>query len=387
MRILFIHTFYTLKGGEDAVFENEMLEMSRTGHAVEALIFSNEKFSIFKLLSLPFNIFAYRQTRERIRSFRPDIVHIHNFHFAASPSVIRAIGKEGIPCVMTLHNFRLICPSATLFHRNTLYLFSLKQKFPWTAVFDGVYRNSVLITFWLSLSNWMNRLSNTWKIVDQFIIPNRYASKLFEASAPAIFKNRITVKANYFEDAKRCNPARGEHFLFVGRLNEEKGLLTLLKAQKTGRFKLTIIGDGPLRNQVEEHAKSNHGVCYLGFQGKDVILEEMSKAAALILPSVCMEMNPLTMIEAFSCSTPVIAADVPTLQEFIVDEYNGWQFKASDPASLNRAIESFSSLDADWKNRLCANARSTFEAAFTKEKHVNAIHRIYAKLLEPQRQS
>jgi glycosyltransferase involved in cell wall biosynthesis len=156
VKILFVHTFYKLQGGEDAVVQNEMDLLRRNGHEVELLSFSNTGGGLLKLLFMPYNPFSYRATKEKLKAFHPDIVHLHNLHFAASASVIRAIHHARIPMVMTIHNYRLLCPSGSLYHDNKLFLDSLKAEFPWAAVRKGVYKDSKIITFWLAFSNYLN---------------------------------------------------------------------------------------------------------------------------------------------------------------------------------------------------------------------------------------
>ncbi|RZK64139.1 MAG: hypothetical protein EOO92_27915, partial [Pedobacter sp.] len=104
MRILFVHTFYKLPGGEDAVVQNEMELLRQNGHEVELLSFNNSGGGLTKLLFMPYNPFSYRATKEKLRTFQPDIVHLHNLHFAASASVIKAVHRAKIPMVMTIHN-------------------------------------------------------------------------------------------------------------------------------------------------------------------------------------------------------------------------------------------------------------------------------------------
>src|ERR1700759_169338 len=106
MRILFLHTFYRDRGGEDFVCENEIGLLREMGHEVHSLFFHNASNTWFKFLLLPFNFYSYRKTKKKIAAIDPDIIHIHNFHFAGSPALIRAAKKMLVPCVITLHNFR-----------------------------------------------------------------------------------------------------------------------------------------------------------------------------------------------------------------------------------------------------------------------------------------
>ncbi|RYE50758.1 MAG: hypothetical protein EOP48_19255 [Sphingobacteriales bacterium] len=84
MKVLFVHTYYNLSGGEDAVLENEMKLLRGSGHTVELLAFHNQGHVLLKLLTMPFNPISYAKTKAKIKEFQPDMVHIHNLHFAAS---------------------------------------------------------------------------------------------------------------------------------------------------------------------------------------------------------------------------------------------------------------------------------------------------------------
>ena len=121
MKILLIHSYYQVRGGEDSVYENDKLMLEENGYDVESMSFYNTGHSLIKILQLPFNFFSCKKVERKLRKFQPDIVHIHNMHFAASPSIIRAIKHKNIPCIVNLHNFRLVCPSGTLFFKNNLY--------------------------------------------------------------------------------------------------------------------------------------------------------------------------------------------------------------------------------------------------------------------------
>src|SRR5690606_32986580 len=116
MRILVIHNFYQHAGGEDTVFQQEVEELKKV-HTVETLTFQNKKGwrGALQFMAYPWNIRAMRIVKKYVKTFQPDIVHIHNTHYATGPAIIRTIKKQQIPVVMTLHNFRLLCPSATLF--------------------------------------------------------------------------------------------------------------------------------------------------------------------------------------------------------------------------------------------------------------------------------
>ena len=182
MKILLIHCAYQFRGGEDTVVEEETKLLTSQGHQVEVLAFSNQGKQWLKLLQLPFNITSYRATRKKIKAFKPDVVHIHNLHFAASPSVVYAVKHSHTPMVMTLHNFRLLCPSGILFENGKLFLDSLSETFPVTAVKKAVYKNSRITTFWVAAVSSMHQWLHTFTVPDKIICLTEHSRQLFSKS-------------------------------------------------------------------------------------------------------------------------------------------------------------------------------------------------------------
>ena len=380
MKILFVHSYYQKKGGEDIVFENDSAMLKISGQQVDCIGFDNNRHSFLNFLQLPFNLLSYSAIQKKIREFQPDIVHIHNMHFAASASAIRAVKNLKLPCVVTLHNFRLICPSGSLFFNNQLFLDSIRKNFPWKAVKYGVYKHSRMLTLWLAISNWFNNKMKTWQKVDQFIVLNQYAKDVYTHHFTSVPQEKFKVKPNCFEHLPLRAVERSDTFLYVGRLSDEKGIKVLLDAHAIFQFNLIVIGDGPLQAMVKEHVDRYKNVQWLGNQEKSIVLEHMNSCAALILPSVCMEMNPLTMVESLSYGTPIIASRLDTLLQFIQTGFNGIMFDVNDPAALAQSVKDFLRLNTEARTALHENARRTYEQHFTKEASLNQLMEIYESL-------
>src|SRR5689334_5674234 len=135
MKILLVHNKYQQPGGEDVVFESESDLLLKNGHLVEHLIFDNTTIRTFvdkcvAGLHIIYNPASARRLTEKIEQFNPDVIHVHNFVPLASPSVFSIAKRFSIPVILTLHNYRLICPSATLFHNGKIYERSEHSFFP-----------------------------------------------------------------------------------------------------------------------------------------------------------------------------------------------------------------------------------------------------------------
>ena len=147
------HNKYAENGGEDTTVANEFELLKNNGHDVRLFVFDNGGSKITQLLKFliyPFNLNSYFRVKKILREHTPDVVHVHNFfllyllcHFGLSK-------KSGVPMVVTIQNFRLLCPSATLYHKKSLYTVSLDKNFTLKPAFDRVYQRSFFLTFWLN---------------------------------------------------------------------------------------------------------------------------------------------------------------------------------------------------------------------------------------------
>jgi glycosyltransferase involved in cell wall biosynthesis len=309
------------------------------------------------------------------------VVHVHNLFFAASPSILYAIKRNKIPCVLTVHNFRFFCPSGTLFNKNNIYTKSIGTTFPWQAIRDKVYNGFTASTFLVAFSFWLHKRLKSWNHIDVLIFLNKYAKDLFKETDPISYNNKIIVKANATEDLRIEKIQRGNAFLFVGRLSREKGLFFLLDAFSKSRQTFFVIGDGPFKEKVINASEKHSNIKYLGYQQKENIVEQLNKCGALVLGSGCMEMAPLTVIEAMACGTPVIAPDIITLHGFILEGYNGLFYEFNNLNSFNDAIERFNGLTDVEKKVMGQNARCYYEQNFTQQASYEVLKGIYHDLL------
>lgn len=378
MRILIIHNHYQDPGGEDAVFEQEKNLLAAVAE-VSSLTFKNRKGwrGVWQTLWSPWNLWAGRKVKRAIRAYRPDIIHFHNLHYAIGPVAIRIAKRHGIPVVMTLHNYRLLCPSATLFHRGKLFTDSLHAAFPWKAVRLGVHSHSVFKTFWLAFTVWLHRKLGTWRMVDRYITLTDFAKQVFAGSSLGVPAEKFVTKPNFVTNGDQADEPRGDHFLFIGRLTEEKGIAVLLEAFAGTDLQLRIAGDGPLRNLVVKTAANHPNIRYLGSLGRTAIDEQLAVCTALIFPSIWYEGMPMTLTEAFAAGTPVIASDLGAMQTMIHDGQNGWHFPAADAIALRQKAARWLEADDAFKQRIGEQARQEYEQHYTADRNKTLLLHIY----------
>lgn len=384
MKVLFIHTFYRFKGGEDNLVLDEMALLQGAGFTVELLKFKNPSSFLGALLPvffLPFNLCSFWAAVKKIRKFQPDVVHVHNWHFAASPSVIVACHYCKVPVVLSLHNYRLVCPSATLLHNGELFLDSITKQFPWKGVCLGVYRDSVIQTFWLALSIYLHKKLKTWQKVSAYIVNSEFELKVFIQSTLGVPENQFLLKNNSIPDPSfEEGIKRNDHFLFIGRFVSEKGIKVLLDAFSKVPFKLLIYGYGPMEQVVNNTTRLHPNIINLGSLPHNKLSEELRNCSALVFPSIWYEGMPLTLLHAFSTGTPVIASNIGAMSTMIEDQRNGLHFKTGDAADLAQKLEQWSKLPEAEKEAYGLRSRKIYEDRYTPESNLKSLRFVYDRV-------
>ena len=381
MKVLVVHTIYKLKGGEDSVVDNEIELLRSNGVEVELLQFSNSGYTFLKVIQLPFNLSSYIKTKNRLKLFKPDLVHIHNMHFAGSPSVVYAVHQSKTPFVITLHNYRLICPSATLFYKGKIFTDSLNEVFSWQAVIKGVYLNSIFLTFWVACSQLIHEVLGTWKLSNKYIALGQYTKEIFKNSKLSYIVPKIIIKPNFCYQNPNPKKLAGNYYLYVGRLSDEKGIITLLSAFSENKLPLKIAGTGPLEPEVIKYNNEFNNIEFLGSVNKEEVNDLLTNAIALIFPSQWYETFGMVIIEAFSSGLPVIAADMGQLKITIQNKVNGLCFESGNKDDLNEKVAYFESLTYDEKQAYRTNAYKCYAEHYSPQKNAVELLRIYDTLL------
>lgn len=373
MKILVVHNAYQLRGGEDVVVQNEIDLLRAHGNRVETWFLSNDSIKgllgkVVAAAGMIFSVSSYFRALSLIRQIRPDVVHVHNFFPLLSPSVFYACAWARIPVVLTLHNYRVLCPTATLSHEGRVTERSLTEG-PWWAVWHGVYRESRLGTFMLASMISVHKIGGTWsRKVTRFIALSQSARMKFVAGGvPA---DRIVVKPNFVRSGARSTNFRGGAFLYVGRLSLEKGVDVLLDAGHEGHLEIRIAGAGPVA--VAPVA----GVFPLGMLSRDEVDAEMASARALIVPSICDETFGMVVIEAFAMGTPVIASRIGALQSLVEEGVTGLLFEPGDAKDLGEKMR-WAVANPERMAEMGHAARKRYEDSFTPERNYEELVAIY----------
>jgi glycosyltransferase involved in cell wall biosynthesis len=385
MNILLVHNFYQQPGGEDQVFADEGKLLEQHGHEVARFTMHNDavegmgKFALAK--KTIWNKPAQQSLRQAIRNARAEVVHFHNTFPLISPAAYYTAHEEECGVVQTLHNFRLLCPGATMFRDGKVCEECMGRWGPWPGVVHGCYRDNRMASAAVAAMITFHRKRGTWrKQVDVYIALSQFArNKFIQGGLPG---EKIVVKPNFVDADLSVGSGEGGFALFVGRLTEEKGIATLLRAWKhlsdrTG-LTLKIAGDGPMRDSVIEATKTMTRIEFIGRQPSNEIYDMMGRATALIFPSIWYEGQPKTMIEAMAKGMPIVASRLGTMAEMIDDGKNGLLFTPGDAEDLSRQMQRLLE-DAPMRQKMRAAARNEFENRYTADKNYPQLLAIYER--------
>lgn len=375
MKILFVHNAYQHFGGEDAVVDSEMALLRSRGHALELYTRHNDELHALSPASAALSALWSRRSAHEVNaacdSLQPDLIHVHNTFPLISPSIYWTAARRRIPVVQTLHNFRLLCPQGT-FLRNGAVCEDCLGKSPWRAVARKCYRESLPQSAVLVTMLSAHRAAGTYQHqVTRYIALSAFSRDRFIAGGlPA---QRLRIKPNFVDAAVQPGWGAREGGLYVGRLSPEKGIGTLLAAlRQGGGARIEAIGAGPSEAEVAREL----GERYLGFRSRDDIMQKMRSASFLIVPSMCLEQLPTTILEAFACGLPVIASRLGALASIVRDGVTGLLFDSGDPADLAGKI-AWAAAHGDEMKQMGRAARAEYEAKYTPSINYQMLVEIY----------
>ncbi len=347
-RILMVHNYYQIPGGEDTVVANEMQMLKKYGHHVVFYSRNNSELnemSKFQKLFLPvntiFNFRTYRDIKRIIKQEKIDIVHVHNTLNLISPSVYYAAIQCGVPVVQTVHNFRLLCPGA-IFYRNGHICEDCLEKGLWCAIRYNCYRNSKMQTLACVISTKFHRIIGIYGKINYICLTDFNKEKLLKLKQ--VKENKIFIKPNFVENTQKFIPVekRENQFVFSGRLDKLKGIDILLKSwKKMGKRapKLIVCGTGPMEEWCKEFVEKNKiNVEIKGFISNEDVKKILANSKALILPTQLYEGFPMSIVEAYSVGTPVIGSNIGNVKSVIEERITGVIFTPTSKEMLIEAI-------------------------------------------------
>ena len=393
MKILLCHNYYRHPGGEDSAYLAERELLTHFGHQVLEYVRRNEEIrddgflSKVKLgLQTIWGDGSISELRNLLHQEKPDIVHFHNTFPLISPGAYYSFHEARVPVIQTVQNYRLACPAAILYRNGHTCRECLDHSL-WRGVLHKCYHQSHPATAAVALMLAFHRLRQTWnEMVDRYVVPTEFVrGKLAEAGLPA---EKISVKPNFVSPDPGMRAGTGEYALLVSRLVPEKGVRTLLESFKRlpNTIPLRIVGDGPLRSELEEK-KDRENLASVRFEGwlsRQRVLEMIAGARFLISPSEWFEPFGINIIEAFACGVPVITSRLGGPSEIVEDGRTGIHFTGADPGDLAAKVQWAwgHPLEMEMMGKA---ARAEYETKYAATRNYRLLMKIYDKTMSSQR--
>ncbi len=385
MNVLQLHASYRQPAGEDTVVDAEAALLRAGGHEVVQHLAPNPAGavpSVGLLAQAPWNISSSRTVAHLLREVRPDIVHVHNTWFALSASVFAPLRRAGVPVVMTLHNYRWGCIGRDLYRDGATCTDCLGRS-PLPGVVHGCYRGSRLLSALSAAGMAVHRRRTLPRSVHRYIAPTDFAAGLLVRAG--VERHRLVVKPHFTPDPgpRRQVSSASRDLLYVGRLAPGKGVEELLAAwgrraaPPGGGLRLVLVGDGPLRAELERSVPA--GVELVGWEDHGAVLERMLGARALVFPSTWYEPFGMVLIEALAAGLPVIGFDVAAVRAIVQPVQPTVLVPVGDVDGLAEAIDALE--DDALVDELGRQGRRRYEAEFTGTRNLPLLEAVYQSVL------
>lgn len=317
---------------------------------------------------------------------KPDIVHLHNFAHQISSSILHVFKKNKIPCVMTMHDYKLVCASYSMLAHGKICEKCADGAYI-NCFREGCVKNSKAKSLLNTLEMYLHhKILHIYDLIDVFVSPSQFLKdKLLEMG----FKRQIEVLPNFVnpDDFIPQYQATEQSICYVGRLSKEKGVATLINAMKIlPDIQLKIIGDGPIRLELKNKCRNENvsNVIFHGYKTGKNLKKEIRDSLFLVIPSECYENNPRSVIEAFALGKPVVGARIGGIPELVRDHETGLTF---DPGNAHDLADKIRTLinQPDLIVEMGKRARLFVELELNAEKHYRQLMNIYQQVIAERR--
>ncbi|RJQ47062.1 MAG: glycosyltransferase family 1 protein [Gaiellales bacterium] len=405
MKIMQINKFWRVRGGSERyVFElSRMLE--ERGHEIIPFAMQdgdNEpsrysslfvspveladpyRMSLIKRIGVASRILYSKESSSRVSVVAdlsdPDIAHMHNIYHHLSPSILPPLEDRGVGTVMTIHDYKLTCPA--LRHYNPEGICERCRPLHYgSCIRLKCVKDSRGASVLCAVEMFFHDLKRAYVDgIDRFVAPSRFvAKKLLDRG---IEPGKVQVIPN-FVDTARWSPdgGGGDYALYSGRLSEEKGVETLVRALAAlPHVRLKVVGSGMLNHKVRALALElgADNIEFLGFRNEDDVRELVRQSRFVCIPSEWFENAPMSALEAFACGKPVIGSDIGGIPEMVREGETGLLAAPGNAEELGAAVERL------WNDPELCREMGHAARAMAEEEYAPQVH--YEKIMETYKQ-
>lgn len=369
-RVLLVHSYYASAqpSGENNQVESQLAALRRAGCQVDLAARRTEElagspwYPVRAALTTAFG--RGWDPSAYVRRLDPDLVHVHNLF----PNIGRRwLDSLRVPYVVSAHNYRPLCANATLFRDGQMCTACFSGPAP--GLLHGCYRGSRLATAPLTVGQAGLRRVMTDRPARIIVLSDLQRDLYVRAGVPAA---KLAVVPNFVPDT--LDPGAGpggEGWLFVGRLEHQKGVDSVLAAWPD-EIALTIVGTGPLAGDAARVAR-DRAITLLGSRSRTQVVDMMRRARGVVFPSAWPDPFGLVHAEAWAAGTPVLATRPSAAADVIATHGGGLAVESLSPDLVRRAHAEF--------RHLRAVSRALFESRYTESAHLDLLAAEYSSVL------
>lgn len=398
MRILLINRNHFIGGGADRVYLNTGALLEEAGLEVAYFSTSNKQnidseyspyfvddlktrdtslFSKVKgVKKYLYNTEAEDNLERLIVDFKPDVAHIHLFYGALSASVLKVLKDYKVAVVITIHDYRLLCPVNAMLDKEGTVCEKCKNDKFYNCITKKCSEGNIFQSTVVAAEAYMRKfLYDPLVYCNHFIFVSQF-SRNKHISFDKRYENRSSHLYNFSNSVDNTSVTRGDYLFYYGRLSKEKGILNLINAVKKTNSRLVIAGEGPQKEAVLEAISGFANMEYLGFKSGIELNDLILNSSFVVVPSEWYENNPMTIVESFLLAKPVIGANIGGIPELVAKE-TGFVFESANEAALVDSIKASEKLNDEEYASMSNNCLKFAKKYFNKENHLKNLKDIY----------
>jgi glycosyltransferase involved in cell wall biosynthesis len=401
MKVLFINKFFFPRGGAETVLFQERDFLINHGHSVMDLSMRHpdnlpseySKFFVSNVdyhertrtlrdkartaLNFIHNGAAIRNISIMLSQEKPQVAHLHNIYHQITPAVIPVLKETGVKIVLTLHDFKLLCPSYYMIADERMCNDCKGRHFYYAALRrckDGSLPKSALLT----VEAYWHKLMRSYDMVDLFLAPSRFMAGMM--AQYRIDSEKIEFLPNGIDTSQyRPSYADRDYILYFGRLSKEKGLDTLLSAYKALKvgMPLKIVGTGPYEDTLRMQYPEAE---FAGYRSGNDLKRLIAEASFTVVPSECAENCSMAILESMAYGKPVVGSNIGGIPEQIEDGKSGLLFEKGNADDLGKKMLRLIQ-DKSLRREMGEAGRRIVEEKYSLITHCNDLVGIYEKLI------
>lgn len=340
----------------------------------------------YDALSSVYSIEARLRLRRLLADVRPDVVHMHLVYHQLTLSVVDEVAQQGLPSVMTLHDYKIGCPAYTLYRDGqpcSLCVAGPVENVARHRCLKGSRSASLLAAAEARLA----RQRHSYEKIDAYVAPSAFAGRI--ATATGIDPETVHVVPNFLPAAELGEPVSelaGEpRFFFAGRLEAIKGVREMLEAyseEDPALGTLVIAGaGGELEDEVRKAAGRLANVEYLGRLSREEVFEQLRRSRAMLMPVRWHENNPMSLLEARAAGIPAICTELGGLPDMVEDGVDGLLVPRADVGALREAIRRLAA-DVRLAQQLGLRGHERLHRDNTAGVHYERLMKVYEAAIE-----